>query len=107
MGVKSLGCENNTAQESPIQSWNLIGPSVVSASKSGAVSPIARPMASSSSWNRSDYAALSAMPAGQHAVVALAPWRHGDDQPHEDLRQEVGVRPGTRSPQPARATQRR
>jgi alkanesulfonate monooxygenase SsuD/methylene tetrahydromethanopterin reductase-like flavin-dependent oxidoreductase (luciferase family) len=28
--VKSFGCENNTAHESPIQSWNLIGPSVVS-----------------------------------------------------------------------------
>ena len=39
-GVKSFGCENSTAHESPIQSWNLIGPSVVSASKSGAVSPI-------------------------------------------------------------------
>ena len=37
-GVKSFGCENRTAQESPIQSWNLIGPSVVWASKSGAVS---------------------------------------------------------------------
>ena len=36
-GVKSLGCENSTAQPSPIQSWNRIGPSVVSASKSGAV----------------------------------------------------------------------
>src|SRR5438270_3142633 len=42
MGVKSFGWENSTAQESPIQSWNLIGPSVVSASKSGAVSPICR-----------------------------------------------------------------
>src|SRR5947199_8915598 len=39
-GVKSLGCENSTAQESPIQSWKLIVPSVVSAVKSGAVSPI-------------------------------------------------------------------
>ena len=38
-GVKSFGCENSTAQESPIQSWNRIFPSVVSASKSGAVSP--------------------------------------------------------------------
>ena len=38
-GVKSFGCENSTAHESPIQSWNRIGPSVVSASKSGAVSP--------------------------------------------------------------------
>ena len=32
-GVKLLGWENSTAHESPIQSWNLIGPSVVSASK--------------------------------------------------------------------------
>src|SRR3954451_11918134 len=38
-GVKSFGCENSTAHESPIQSWNLMRPSVVSASKSGAVSP--------------------------------------------------------------------
>src|SRR5213078_1031014 len=43
-GVKSLGCENRTAHESPIQSWKLIVPSVVSASKSGAVSPIVRAM---------------------------------------------------------------
>src|SRR5437667_10414692 len=43
-GVKSLGCENSTAQESPIQSWKLIFPSVVSASKSGAVSPICKPI---------------------------------------------------------------
>src|SRR6476646_6994080 len=39
-GVKSFGCENKTAHESPIQSWNRIRPSLVSASKSGAVSPI-------------------------------------------------------------------
>ena len=39
-GVKSFGCEKSTAHESPIQSWNEIRPSVVSASKSGAVSPI-------------------------------------------------------------------
>src|SRR5437588_12014445 len=39
-GVKSFGCENSTAHESPIQSWKRILPSVVSASKSGAVSPI-------------------------------------------------------------------
>ena len=43
-GVKSLGCENSTAHESPIQSWKLIVPSVVSASKSGAVSPICKPI---------------------------------------------------------------
>src|SRR5437867_9529259 len=39
-GVKSFGCENKTAQELPIQSWNRTRPSVVSASKSGAMSPI-------------------------------------------------------------------
>src|SRR5437762_8350049 len=39
-GVKSFGCENKMAHESPIQSWNRMRPSLVSASKSGAVSPI-------------------------------------------------------------------
>src|SRR5690242_9888976 len=39
-GVKSLGWENSTAQLLPIQSWKRILPSVVSASKSGAVSLI-------------------------------------------------------------------
>src|SRR5207244_6044467 len=39
-GVKSFGCENKTAQELPIQSWNLISPSVVWAVKSGASSPM-------------------------------------------------------------------
>src|SRR5207244_7372644 len=39
-GVKSFGCENKTAHESPIQSWKRMRPSVVCASKSGAVSPI-------------------------------------------------------------------
>src|SRR3954449_7621346 len=43
-GVKSLGCENKSAQLLPIQSWNLILPSVVSASKSGATAPIWRAM---------------------------------------------------------------
>src|SRR5690554_1449880 len=37
-GVKFFGWENRTAQPSPIQSWKLIGPCVVSAVKSGAVS---------------------------------------------------------------------
>src|SRR5215469_16725160 len=37
-GVKSFGCENSTTQLLPIQSWKRIFPSVVSASKSGAVS---------------------------------------------------------------------
>ena len=38
-GVKSLGCENSTAQLSPFHSWKLTVPSVVSAVKSGASSP--------------------------------------------------------------------
>ena len=38
-GVKSLGCEKRTPHESPSHWWKLIGPSVVSAVKSGAVSP--------------------------------------------------------------------
>src|SRR3954469_19731669 len=38
-GVKSFGCENSTAQESPFHSWKLRVPSVVSAVKSGASSP--------------------------------------------------------------------
>src|SRR5215510_5283541 len=41
-GVKSFGCENRTAQPSPIQSWKLIVPWVVSAVKSGLVSLIRR-----------------------------------------------------------------
>ena len=36
-GVKSFGCEKRIAQPSPIHSWKLIGPSVVSAVKSGAI----------------------------------------------------------------------
>src|SRR5258708_32858787 len=43
-GVKSFGGENRSAQLLPIQSWNLILPSVVSASKSGATAPIWRAM---------------------------------------------------------------
>src|SRR6266568_9096055 len=39
-GVKSLGCENRIAHLSPIHSWNRILPSVVSAVKSGASSPM-------------------------------------------------------------------
>src|SRR2546421_11676541 len=39
-GVKSFGCEKRIAHEFPIQSWKRILPSLVSASKSGAVSPI-------------------------------------------------------------------
>src|SRR5262245_48570200 len=39
-GVKSFGCENRTPHELPSQSWNLMGPCVVVASKSGARAPI-------------------------------------------------------------------
>src|SRR6266567_9147941 len=39
-GVKSLGCEKRIAHLSPIHSWNRIVPSVVSAVKSGASSPM-------------------------------------------------------------------
>src|SRR5437667_7129200 len=39
-GVKSFGCENKSAQLLPIQSWKLICPSVVWASKSGGTAPI-------------------------------------------------------------------
>ncbi len=38
-GVKSFGCEKRIPQLSPSQSWKLMVPSVVSAVKSGAVSP--------------------------------------------------------------------
>src|SRR5271156_2624921 len=38
-GVKSLGWENRMPQLSPSHSWKLTFPSVVSAVKSGAVSP--------------------------------------------------------------------
>src|SRR5438067_1046813 len=38
-GVKSFGCEKSTAQLSCFHSWKRTGPSVVWASKSGAMSP--------------------------------------------------------------------
>ena len=44
-GVKFFGCENSTAQPSPIHSWKLTVPCVVSAVKSGAVSLMRRLMA--------------------------------------------------------------
>src|SRR3954447_21729024 len=40
-GVKSFGWENRIPHESPSHLWNRIGPSVVSASKSGAAWPMA------------------------------------------------------------------
>ena len=46
-GVKSLGWENRIPHESPSHSWKLIVPSVVSAVKSGAMSPKRTAMVSS------------------------------------------------------------
>src|SRR5262245_11164807 len=46
-GVKSFGWENKMPHELPSHSWNWMGPSVVSALKSGAVSPIRRVMGAS------------------------------------------------------------
>ena len=43
-GVKSFGWEKRTAQLSPFQSWNETVPRVVSAVKSGAMSPRRRAM---------------------------------------------------------------
>ena len=43
-GVKSFGWENRIAQPSPIHWWKSIGPSVVSAWKLGAVSPMRNAM---------------------------------------------------------------
>src|ERR1700761_5582106 len=42
IGVKSFGCEKIAPQESPSHSWRLIVPSLDSAVKSGAVSPIVK-----------------------------------------------------------------
>src|SRR5258705_1109563 len=53
-GVKSFGCEKSTAHESPIHSWKRIFPAVVSASKSGAVSPIERAIRASPEIDRAD-----------------------------------------------------
>src|ERR1700726_3248487 len=61
-GVKSLGCENRTAQLLPIQSWKLIVPWVVSAVKFGA-----------SSLMRSDIVSLhSVWFARQRSCAAIA-----------------------------------
>src|SRR6266542_1411361 len=45
-GVKSFGWENRTPHDDPSHSWKRIRPSVVSASKSGARSPICRAIVS-------------------------------------------------------------
>ena len=39
-GVKSAGCQKSTHQELPMNSWKLIGPMLLSAVKSGTLSPM-------------------------------------------------------------------
>src|SRR5579862_7930492 len=60
-GVKSFGCENKSAQLLPIQSWNLILPSVVCASKSGATAPIWRAIGNLTSFTVRDKFVLSSI----------------------------------------------
>src|SRR6516165_6400328 len=66
-GVKSFGWEKRIPQLSPSHSWKLMLPSVVSAVKSGAVSPIARAMPSPFSvlllCSRSDLGSKETLPA--------------------------------------------
>src|SRR5688572_20606249 len=57
-GVKSFGCEKSTAQLEPIQSWKSMWPSVVSAWKLGAVSPMRSVMGFSFGVNRCGAAIL-------------------------------------------------
>src|SRR5580658_441046 len=69
-GVKSFGCEKRTAQWSPIHSWNLIGPCVVCAVKSGARSLIRRDMSISSRWERRSFGtAIVHVPEGVSSVA--------------------------------------
>src|SRR6516164_8732823 len=73
-GVKSFGCENSTAQLLPIQSWKRILPSVVSASKSGAVSLICRAI-NTSLWDVCCVSAHMYGAAGANASLAHDPLR--------------------------------
>src|SRR5262247_1963245 len=73
-GVKSFGCEKSTTQDLPIHSWKRIGPSVVSASKSGATSPIRRVMqhlrCRIENWKPVQAASRETEnPAASHAVI--------------------------------------
>src|SRR5262249_31760143 len=62
-GVKSFGWEKSTAHFPPIQSWNLMRPSVESCSKSGAMSPIR--IAIPGSFRRWVFCAAYRGPAGR------------------------------------------
>src|SRR5204863_281452 len=83
-GVKSFGCENKTAQPSPIHSWKLIVPCVVSAVKFGASSLMRSDMfvlQTGCLLSRADYIALRFLArmwredsAVTHAVVTYR-WR--------------------------------
>src|SRR5579875_101616 len=70
-GVKAFGCENRTPQELPSQSWNLIFPSVVCASKLGAVSPIRNDMEASSDCRSVLWNAAAGLDGGTVAPVCL------------------------------------
>src|SRR5262245_6290154 len=86
-GVKSFGCENKTAHLSPIQSWKRIRPSVVSASKSGAISPIFIVLPSSflfstlfqTGWQKSIIALRDQLP--KFLQIDVAPGNDRDDRP--------------------------
>src|SRR5262252_5138891 len=91
-GVKSLGCENSTAQELPIQSWKRTTPSVVSASKFGAVSPICRVITVLLSWHVSSFRALT-RPSAIELVASMLLFDHSSGasytQHHWIARQSV------------------
>src|SRR5580658_8945423 len=95
-GVKSLGWEKRIPQLSPSHSWKLIVPSVVSAVKSGAVSPSRTAICSS--WGRGRFSVRGVTLAGSGPIVdtfghLLAGGRPGPRK---------GARPGTQPDDPVR-----
>src|SRR3989475_5106156 len=90
-GVKSRGCEKRMAQRSPIHSWNRIGPSVVSAMKSGAASPSLSDMSSSVMRWCPPSARGAALAAGRNADDVIREARRGVEAQHRrGVRDEVG-----------------
>src|SRR5882724_2558846 len=79
-GVKSLGCENRTAQPSPIHSWKLMVPCVVSAVKFGASSLMRKDMLdlllNNSTLGRENFPRLGA-PIGEDAYANSCRANHG------------------------------
>src|SRR5579872_4016561 len=71
-GVKSLGWENRIPHESPSHSWKLIVPSVVSAVKSGAVSPRRTAIAPPGGMGGPHAGSVGLVPYGAHVTVAGA-----------------------------------